>query len=173
MNTEDIAALDVHRGRRLQRLREGLALNSADGQRREISRCLAGVASALRADRVAAAYTDDIRGGGLQIYCVLDLISERPRHRFTVAPPHTWGGRFPALWDGLNPQNGTGFPTSSAGACAIGSDGARSWYVLVDSVNRHQPMTEGAKDALLFYGGRCAGVLLHSDLEEGAGNGDA
>lgn len=162
MTRNDVAVLEAHRSRRSQRLNEGLALYAADPKRREVSRCLAAIASAVGADRVAVGYLDDLEGGGLRIYCILDLLRERPRTRFDVKLAEAWSGGIPTYRD--EAASGNTGTRGNALSIALGGDGSYSWFIVADALAPRVPPSREARDELMFCAGRCAGVLLHSDL---------
>ena len=97
MTVDNVAVLDTHRSRRMQRLREGLALYAPDPQKSEVSRCLAAVATATGADRVAVGYVDEFEGTRFRVECLLDLLRSVPRRDFDPLPMESWSGPIPAF----------------------------------------------------------------------------
>jgi hypothetical protein len=46
----------------------------------------------------------------------------------------------------------------------MGSDGIRLWFLVVDSRVRRPPLTDEQTESLMFYAGRCSGIVLHRDM---------
>ncbi|NNF26204.1 MAG: hypothetical protein HKN73_03135, partial [Gemmatimonadetes bacterium] len=162
MTSDDVAALDAYRSRRMQRLHQGLALYAADPQRSEVSRCLAEVAAATGADRVAVGSVDELDGAVFKAECMLDLLRSVPRREFPALPREAGMSSVPAFWEmgGSREQGGRG----TGLGVSLGGDGARTWFLLADSLIARPPLAPSVVEEVLFLAGRCAGVLLHKDL---------
>ncbi len=167
MSTSSVAVLDQYRGRRMQRLRQSLALHSADPNRREVSSSLVEMMTACGADRIAAVYLDEFEGGRFHVYCVIDLACEVPRRTFDEELVRAaWSGGVPSLREDSIRSVERGSPSlpSSSLALTLGGDGARSWFIIADSVTPMSPLGPEVEDCLFFQAGRVAAALLHSDL---------
>lgn len=160
MTPDNVAVLDAYRSRRIQRLHQSLALNAADPQRNEVSRCLADVATATGADRVAVGYVDESEGLRFKAECLLDLLRSVPRKDFPPLPAAAGTSSVPAFWE----TGGSGDRGSGLGV-SLGGDGTRSWFLLADSLIARPASAPAVVEEVLFLAGRCAGVLLHKDLK--------
>ena len=59
---------------------------------------------------------------------------------------------------------------ASACAVALGSDGPRSWFLVVDSLTPRRALAKGVVGELMFLAGEVASVVLHRDLSRGHGS---
>ena len=57
--------------------------------------------------------------------------------------------------------------TRSLCAVALGSDGSRAWFLIVEGLGARLPLDGETSGRLMFLAGECAGVLLHRDLPAG------
>jgi len=124
--------------------------------------CLVG------ADRAAVLWIDEYGPALVHVHCLLDLVSDAPRGGF--ASQHlraAWEAGIPGIVDYADfPRHSTGplvdAPRSLA-AVALGSDGARAWFLAVDGVTPRRPLTEEIRGELMFLAGECASIVLHRD----------
>jgi tetratricopeptide (TPR) repeat protein len=124
-------------------------------------------------DRAAALWLDEYGPGLVHVHSLIDLASDRPRRSFSTEPlKAAWEGGIPGFldWPDLERSGGPILleaPRSTA-AVALGSDGARAWFLLVDSMTPRPPLGEEAAGELMFHAGECAAILLHRDLDDPA-----
>src|SRR5690606_22314587 len=100
-------------------------------------------------------------------HMTLDLLCDVPRRSFPVEPlERAWEIGLPGAYDAAHDVRGRG-GASNLLAVALGSDGARAWFVVADSMGPRGRLDGEARQKLLFVAGECASVLLHRDLDEG------
>ena len=168
MSVAKVLRLDDHRDRRAHRLEVSRALSRPDPSRRALFDHLGKIAVASGADRVATVWVDEYGPGLVHPHAVLDLLSDRPRRHFDVMPlQRAWEFGVPGTHDEVLSRTATG---PSTFAVALGSDGARAWFVVADSVTARPVLDETARDRVMFLAGECSAVALHRDL--GAPNGE-
>lgn len=168
MSVANVLRLDEYRDRRQLRLTLARAFAQNDAPRRALHDHLVRVAEVTGADRVAAVWIDEYGPGYAHPYLVLDLISDRPRRAFSLEPLHqAWDDGIPGAFDSLASRDAIG---PSTVAVALGSDGARGWFLVADSVGRRPPLEPATNERLMFLAGECSSVVLHRDLD---GNGVA
>ncbi|MBI4540666.1 MAG: tetratricopeptide repeat protein [Gemmatimonadetes bacterium] len=177
MTTSHVIHLDDYRTRREQRRREFFALYGADGERSRIVLQLWRAASLLGADRAATVWIDEYGPGLVHVYCLLDLASDPPRRTFTPdLLRRAWEQGVPGICDIPDTVRAAGIPLSdgvrSACAIALGSDGARAWFLVVDSLTARGRIDESRCADLMFSAGECAGLVLHRDLGEPGREGE-
>ncbi len=183
MSTSDVVRLDEYRGRRQERLERGLALYGADPERARLAALLWQTIELTGGDRAAAVWVDEYGPGLVHVHCVLDLASDEPRRSFSLEIlRRAWEDGVPGLLD--LPEPGAGeqiLPggSRSLAAVALGSDGVRAWFLVVDSRTPRPPLSGEVSDTFMFLAGECSSCLLHRDLEvpsgeprEGAGGED-
>lgn len=166
MSTNNVLRLEEYRDRRAHRLEVQRALSAADPSRAVLFDRLAALVQVTGADRAAVIWVDEYGPGLVHPHVVLDLASDRPRRAFPLEPlREAWESGVPGLIfrkpDPLVDRR------SWTLALALGSDGARSWFLAADSHAPGQP-SEAAREAVMFLGGECSAVVLHRDLEEKA-----
>lgn len=163
MSVAKVLRLDDYRDRRQQRLELTQAFHQVDRSRRDILRHLADIAAISGADRVAAVWVDEYGPGLVHPYVVLDLLADTPRRGFPIDPlQRAWEIGVPGAHDENAGPRGTG---SSTFAIALGSDGARAWFVVADSVAARPPLDGQVRSGLMFRAGECSAVALHRDLD--------
>ena len=77
----------------------------------------------------------------------------------------------PGLLDVPDAERGGDIPISGArSSCcvAMGSDGTRAWFLLVDSLTPRSRLPVEVTDELMFVAGEAAAVVLHQDLDRKA-----
>jgi hypothetical protein len=100
---------------------------------------------------------------------LLDLVGDPPRRNFTVqACRVAWGKGVPGLLDVPDAERANEIPISgvrSSCCVAMGSDGTRAWFLIVDSLTPRARLTVEVTDELMFVAGEAAAVVLHQDLD--------
>jgi tetratricopeptide (TPR) repeat protein len=125
---------------------------------------LVEVADLSGSDRVAAVWIDEYGPGLIHPHLVIDSISDRPRRGFSPEALHrAWERGVPGAYD-----QAADLDSSQAGvfAIALGSDGARGWFLVADSVSRRRRLDDAVRHRLMFLAGECSAILLHRDLDE-------
>ena len=172
MPTSNVVRLDDLRVRREQRLDRCTALHRTDSERLKIVEHLAAVSRLLGSDRVATVWIDEYGPGLVHPHVVLDLAMDVPRRRFAAEPLRmAWNDGVPGKLDVPDVDRGAAIPIHDAArslcAVALGSDGAKAWFLVADGLNARLPLDRETSGALMFLAGECAGVLLHRDLPAG------
>ncbi|MFH1763208.1 MAG: tetratricopeptide repeat protein [Gemmatimonadota bacterium] len=169
MSQFDIVHLESYRRRRNGRFRRALALSGHDTGRAKILRDLWHAVSLAGADRGAVVWLDEYGPGLAHPHILLDLAADRPRRFFSPVPLRTaWDSGVPGLLDlpqteGRWERMGGGI--ASACAVALGSDGPRSWFLVVDSLTPRRALSKKVVGELMFVAGEVASVVLHRDLD--------
>jgi len=170
MSTSNVVSLDELRGHRETRLRLMLALYQVDEERRLVSERLREALRITGADRGALVWIDEYGPGLVHTYCVLDLLSDRPRRSFAIEPlRRAWERGIPGLLDEPDLASSstrilTEGPRSLA-AVALGSDGLRAWFLVVDSRTPRASFDPETADGLMFVAGECASIVIQEDLD--------
>ncbi|MBI4520562.1 MAG: tetratricopeptide repeat protein [Gemmatimonadetes bacterium] len=167
----DVIHIDDYRVRREQRRRDVFALYGADYERSRLVLQLWRAVSLLGADRAAAVWVDEYGPGLAHVYCLLDLAADPPRRSFSLDLLRAaWAQGVPGMWDVADADRSysVALPDGVRSGCAIalGSDGARAWFLVVDSHTARQPVSASVCAELMFSAGECAGLVLHRDLGE-------
>jgi tetratricopeptide (TPR) repeat protein len=169
MQTSTVLRLDELRVRREQRLQRALALHRTDAERYRVIEHLAGVMRLLGCDRAAAVWVDEYGPGHVHAHAVLDILSDMPRRRFPAEPLRmAWNDGVPGKLDLPDVDRGNTIPLHETGrslcAVALGSDGARAWFLVADGMAARVPLDRETSGRLMFHAGECAAVVLHRDL---------
>lgn len=177
MASANVLHLDDYRGRREQRLGQTLALFRADPERSVVLGHLRVALSLIGGDRAAVVWVDEYGPGLVHVHCLLDIGSDRPRREFSMELlRRAWEDGVPGLYDfsDLERVDPAVAPEGVRGGCtvALGSDGARAWFLVVDALTPRSPLTEETGGALMFLAGKCAAMVLHRDLAIPAVEGD-
>lgn len=176
MSTTNVVSLDAFRGHREARLRLTLALNQADEDRRLLSLRLWEAVELADGDRAALVWIDEYGPGLVHTHCIVDLLSDRPRRAFAMEPlRRAWDRGIPGLLDepDLGRSEDRIFLERPRSLCAValGSDGIRAWFLVIDSRTSRAPFRRPTADSLMFLAGECAAIVIHDDLDEaGAGS---
>lgn len=125
----------------------------------------------LAADRGAVVWVDEYGPGLLHVHSLLDLVWDPPRRDFTVDGCRAaWGKGVPGLCDVPEADRSPALPTPlgirSSCCVALGSDGTRAWFLIVDSLTPRAALTVDVTDDLMFLAGEAAAVVLHRDLDK-------
>lgn len=171
MARTDVIHIDDYRVRREQRRRDVFALYGADYERSRLVLQLWRAVSLLGADRAAAVWVDEYGPGLAHVYCLLDLAADPPRRSFSLDLLRAaWAQGVPGMWDvpDVDRSYSVALPDGVRSGCAIalGSDGARAWFLVVDSHTARQLVSASVCAELMFSAGECAGLVLHRDLGE-------
>lgn len=169
MSTSNVVSLDERRGHREARLRLTLALYGVEQERGVLAGHLTETLDLTGADRGALVWIDEYGPGLVHAHCVLDLVSDRPRRRFSAEPlRRAWERGIPGLLDEPDlTASGRRILTESPrslAAVALGSDGLRAWFLVVDSKTPRTALDAETVDALMFRAGECASIVIHDDL---------
>lgn len=167
MSTSSVVRLDDYRGKRQQRLRRTLALYRPDAERSKLIEQLEEAATLVGADRAAILWIDEYGPSLVHAHCALDLLCDSPRMSFSSAPLRAaWEAGIPGLVDfpelAGSPVSITDGPGSMV-AVALGSDGARAWFFVVDSLRSRRGLSEAVRGEVMFLAGECASIVLHRD----------
>lgn len=168
---DHVVGLSEHRSRRRQRLQLARAIYSGDPVRLAVVTHLSELSDITGADRAAAVWVDEYGDSVAHTHVILDLMSDRPRRSFPVEPlERAWEVGLPGVYEtaGANRRAGDG---ASRFAVALGSDGARSWFLVCESVGPRARLSDEDRQRALFVSGECAGALLHQDLDPAEGRG--
>lgn len=163
MSVAKVLKLAEHRDRRQYRLAMTRALVHGDPSRRTLLKHLAEVADLTGSDRVAVVWIDEYGAGFVHPHLILDLLSDRPRRFFSSDPlQRAWDLGVPgALDDVIGSHRGR----VATFAVALGSDGARGWFLVADSVTRRVSVVDERRDRLMFLAGEASAIVLHRDLD--------
>lgn len=173
MSISTIVRLDDVRSRRLQRLRESAALYGGDEERSRIVPILERILRLADGDRAATLWLDEYGPGVVHVHCIVDLAACPPRRTFDREPLHAaWEEGVPGILDApalpSRREAGSGLPgLGSRAVVSLGSDGARSWFVSVDSLRPRASLTSVERGELMFLAGEVCSILLHRDLPLG------
>lgn len=169
MSQVDIVHLEAYRGRRAERFRRALALSRPDRNRSRLLEHLWQAVSVAGGDRGAVVWLDEYGPGLAHPHTVLDLATDHPRRSFSAVPLRAaWETRVPGLLDIPQPGGrwgGLGEGVASFCAVSLGSDGPRSWFLVVDSLTPRVALSEEAAGYLMFLAGETASIILHRDLD--------
>jgi tetratricopeptide (TPR) repeat protein len=162
MAVAKVLRLDEYRDRRDHRLGLALALSNTDAMRAALFEHLREVAYLTGADRVAAVWVDEFSPDVVHPDAVLDLLSDRPRRRFSADPLHkAWEYGIPGTYD----QTRDDESAASTLAIALGSDGTRAWFLCAESVVTRPELHPFIRDRVLFLAGEASSIVLHRDLD--------
>lgn len=172
MSTTRILPIDHYRERRNRRLRLARALYRADRERGRVLEHLWETAFLVGADRAALVWVDEYGPGLVHVHTLLDLLSDTPRRAFAIdALRSAWQRGVPGVIDMPEPERDRVVPLQnpvrSSCVVALGSDGVKAWFLVVDAMQPRAPFTEEVTGDLMFHAGECAAVVLHRDLEPG------
>jgi hypothetical protein len=121
------------------------------------------VADAADGDRAAVVWVDEYGPGLVHTHVVLDLVVDRPRRSFPVEPLRlSWSQGVPGIYD-LAERDAVSGTLEQGGyrhvcAVALGSDGLRAWFVVVDGQNYRPSLNAEALGRILFLAGECSAV---------------
>jgi tetratricopeptide (TPR) repeat protein len=163
MLASSVLRMQEYKDRRSARLRLGRALHSGDTRRRAVFDHLMEVCELAGADRAAAVWVDEHGSGLVHPYVVVDQLGGRTRRVFASGPlREAWQLGVPSAFEAAAVPS-TGTPATFA--VALGSDGARAWFVVADSLVPRGPLAREVRHRLMFLAGECAAIVLHRDLD--------
>jgi tetratricopeptide (TPR) repeat protein len=173
MSTSSVVRLDDYRGKRRQRLRQALALSRPDPERARLTDQLREIIALVGADRAGVVWVDEYGPALVHVHCIVDLFSDVPRISFPAKSLRAaWEDGIPGLADLPNLDRSEAKLASdgprSLAAVALGSDGARAWFLAVDSVLPRRALTEEVRGELMFLAGEAASIVLHRDDAAGS-----
>jgi tetratricopeptide (TPR) repeat protein len=165
-----VSKLADYRDRREKRLEQTSALYQGDPARSCLLRYLSTAVDSIGADRAAILWVDEYGPGLVHVHCLLDLIGDPPRRDFGTRP---WRGSLsaavPGLYDMPHVVRGVESylsPGVGSSCCiAMGSDGTRAWFLVLDSLTPRASLSVENSEALMFLAGESAAVVLHRDLD--------
>ena len=165
MSQVEIVHLDSYRKRRDARYGCAVALYAHETERIQLLEELRKALGLVGGDRAGVVWVDEYGPGLAHPYLVLDLGADQPRRSFSPVPLRTaWDTRVPGLLDipqteGQWEQFGDG--VASACVVAMGSDGPRSWFLVIDSLTPRQALSDPIAGDLMFLAGEIGSVVLH------------
>lgn len=163
MTVANVLKLEEFRDRRVIRQARARAFVAHDAMRGRLFEHLVEIAEVSGSDRAAIVWIDEYGPGLVHPHLVVDAIADRPRRTFSVDALHrAWERGIPGTFDDASAPGGNEAGTF---AVALGSDGARGWFVVVDSVGRRRPLDEWTRHRLMFLTGECSALVLHRDLD--------
>jgi len=165
MPANNVLRLEEYRDRRTQRLRLQASLCQADKGRAALLEHLVDVTRITGADRAAVVWVDEYGPGLVHPHVVLDLASDRPRRSFALEPlRRAWDTGVPGVF--CQGEAGISLDrTPWTLAVALGSDGSRAWFLVVDALVPRASLRKELRGRIMFLAGECSAVVLHRDLE--------
>lgn len=169
MSASQVLRLQDYRGRRERRFDQAMALYSADRERALLLGYLWSAVSVASGDRGAVVWVDEYGPGLVHGHVILDLTSDRPRRAFQPEPLRmAWSEGVPGFFDSTGRDVGQGVfdPVAYRSVCAValGSDGLRAWFVVVDSQTPRPRLSAEAAAEMMFLAGECSAILMHRDM---------
>jgi tetratricopeptide (TPR) repeat protein len=147
-------------------------LYSADRERALLLRYLWSAASVASGDRAAIVWVDEYGPGLVHAHVILDLISDHPRRAFPPEPLRlAWSEGVPGLYDVCERESGhLGDSGGYRSVCAValGSDGLKAWFVVVDGQTPRPRLSKDASAQMMFLAGECSAILMHRDMRRSA-----
>jgi tetratricopeptide (TPR) repeat protein len=169
MSQVEIVHLDTYRRRRDARFRQALALHAHEEDQEKILEHLWHALAVVGGDRGGVVWLDEYGPGLAHPHTLLDLGADRPRRAFQADLLRcAWDWGVPGLVDLHRPEEVrelAGAGIASACAISLGSDGPRSWFLVVDSLTPRPPLSDRAVGKLMFLAGEVASVVLHQDMD--------
>ena len=170
MELSNIVHLGSYRSRKDSRLRRTLALYGHDAEKSQILHQVWRALLLVGGDRGAVVWLDEYGPGLPHAFALLDLASDRPRRLFSPVPfASAWEAGVPGLLDLPDAESRLGRDyggVRSVSAVSLGSDGPRSWFLVVDSLTPRPTLSPQAAGEFMFIAGQCASIVLHRDLDQ-------
>ena len=168
MSTSNVSRLADYRSGRAKRSEQTAALYRGDPARSCLLGHLASAQELVGADRASVVWIDEYGPGLVHVHCLLDLVGNPPRRDFAIqACRVAWGKGVPGLLDLPDVERAGEIRISgvrSSCCVAMGSDGTRAWFLIVDSLTPRPRLAVEVTDELMFLAGEAAAVVLHQDL---------
>ena len=169
MSTSRVLHFQDHIDRRQRRFERTLALYGADEERALLLRLLWPAVRSVGGDRAAIVWVEEYGPGLGHTHAALDLVSHPPRRSFPVEQLRlAWSSGVPGLHDvpdkifsGRSLDVGS---YRSLCAVALGSDGLKAWFLIVDSQSPRARLSPEVIEDVMFLAGECSAILLHRDL---------
>lgn len=168
-----ILPIREYQDRRERRFDVALALYGADVARAALLHDLRAAIAVAGGDRAAVVWVDEYGRGFVHPHAVLDLAFDVPRREFPSEPlAAAWVHGAPSVCD--VPDRGRPSHALQRGAArsvyavALGSDGLRTWFFVVDGIAPREPLRGRAAERIAFLAGRCTGMVLHNDMDSPA-----
>jgi len=170
MAVAKVLRLEEYRDRRDHRLGLARAFSNVAALRAALVDYLVEIATLTGADRVATVWVDEFDPGVVHADSVLDMLSDRPRLRFSSEPLHkAWEFGVPGTYDQAADADAA---SSDTLAIALGSDGSRAWFLYAESIAGRPQLDGFVRDRVLFLAGEISAIVLHKDLDsDGSANG--
>ncbi len=172
MSTTNVPRLADYRSGRAKRSEQTAALYRGDPARSCLLGHLATAQELVGGDRAAVVWVDEYGPGLVHVHCLLDLVGNPPRRNFAAqACRVAWGKGVPGLLDVPDVQRTGEIPISgvrSSCCVAMGSDGTRAWFLVIDALTPRSRLAVEVTDELMFVAGEAAAVVLHQDLDRRA-----
>ena len=172
MSTSNVSRLADYRSGRARRSEQTAALYRGDPARSCLLGHLASAQELVGADRAAVVWVDEYGPGLVHVHCLLDLVGNPSRRDFaTQACRVAWGKGVPGLLDLPDTERAGEIPIAgvrSSCCVAMGSDGTRAWFLIVDSLTPRPRLAVEVTEELMFLAGEAAAVVLHQDLDRKA-----
>ena len=169
MSTSNLPCLADYRSGRAKRSEQIAALYRGDPARSCLLEHLSSAQGLVGADRAAVVWVDEYGPGLVHVHCLLDLVANPPRRSFAAqACRVAWGKGVPGLLDVPDAERAGDIPISgvrSSCCVAMGSDGTRAWFLIVDALTPRSRLPVEVTDELMFLAGEAAAVVLHQDLD--------
>ncbi len=164
MSTLRVLSIEDHRNRRDRRLNQTLALLAPDPCRARLGAHLSRLLARVGGDRAALVWLDEYEPTIAHPHVVVDLLRDRPRRDFELLPLlEAWDRGIPGLVDLPDLRSGNGAGPASLVAVALGSDGRRAWFVVVDGAAFRTSCSPSVVDEIMFRAGELSGLVLHPE----------
>ncbi|NNK61572.1 MAG: tetratricopeptide repeat protein, partial [Gemmatimonadetes bacterium] len=138
-----------------------LTLAAGDEHRGPLAASLAALLEFLEADRVAVAWMDDLDPSIPHPHVVVDLLGDRPRRGVVRSVLiDAWESGIPGFVDLPDASDVPGV-SGSLVTVALGSDGQRAWFLVVEGPRRGAALSTEQADRLAYTAGELASALLH------------
>ena len=163
MTVANVLRLDEFRDRRFIRQARARAFVARDRTRARLFEHLVEIAEVSGSDRAAVVWIDEYGPGLVHPHLIVDTIADTPRRTFSPEVlQRAWERGVPGAFD-HGSEDASGAATF---AVALGSDGARGWFVVADSVGRRRRLDDWTRHRLMFLTGEASALVLHRDLDQ-------
>ncbi len=168
MSTSHVVRMDDYRNRRTERLHRALTLSGWRTSEQARTSLLTRALQITGADRALSFWVDEYDGGAIHLDRVVDLASDPPRRAVPEGLlERAYDHGFPGLIDTPDGQRAGAllFPEApnSSVLLSVGSDGAQSWFVLVDGLTPRARLDVRQREQLMFLAGELSTLLLREE----------